>query len=209
MYPTIRQFLKEDYKELILRMKSCPQTVELSVYEHGILVAAEYLLIISAMQSEKFTLTERSFPKWMILYRNDILNLLPDNDIVMAYALFHDCGKPFCWQVDSEGKNHFPNHATVSHETWLRHAKDTPEAKRIADLILHDMLIHGLKPEGVDEFIKLPDCICLLLMGLAEVYANSELFGGMESTSFKIKYAQIERRGKAICERLFTKGTTP
>jgi peptidyl-tRNA hydrolase len=29
------------------------------------------------------------------------------------------------------------------------------------------------------------------------------MFGGIESTSFKIKWAHLERRGKAICKKLF------
>jgi hypothetical protein len=42
----------------------------------------------------------------------------------------------------------------------------------------------------------------LLLTGLAEVHANAKMFGGLESTSFKIKFSQIEKRGNAIIKEL-------
>jgi hypothetical protein len=36
------------------------------------------------------------------------------------------------------------------------------------------------------------------MAGLAEVYANSQMFGGTESTGFKIKMKHLERRGKRL-----------
>jgi hypothetical protein len=60
------------------------------------------------------------------------------------------------------------------------------------------MDIHLLKAGGVEEFAKKPHALTLLLTGLAEVHSNANMFGGIESTSFKIKYKSICQRGKQI-----------
>ena len=74
---------------------------------------------------------------------------------------------------------------------------------QIANLIRMDMDIHLLKDAGVKEFCTRPECCTLLLSGLAEVHANAAMFGGINSTSFKIKFKQIKKRGNAICKELF------
>jgi len=117
----------------------------------------------------------------------------------MEYTLYHDCGKPYCLTYDENGKRHFPNHAEKSYQTWLSVDGDP----QVAKLIKLDMVIHTLKADEVDDFIKHPEAITLLLAGLAEVHANAKMFGGMDSTSFKIKWNQINKRGKAICQKLF------
>jgi peptidyl-tRNA hydrolase len=43
------------------------------------------------------------------------------------------------------------------------------------------------------------------LAGLAEVHSNAKMFGGLASDSFKIKWSQINKRGKAVCKLLFGK----
>jgi hypothetical protein len=66
-----------------------------------------------------------------------------------------------------------------------------------------DMMIHTMKSEDINSFIEFPEAITLLIVGLAEIHANAELFGGIESTSFKIKWKQISKKGKSICQKLF------
>lgn len=44
--------------------------------------------------------------------------------------------------------------------------------------------------------------ISLLVTGLAEIHANAEMFGGLNSIGFKIKYKQINQRGKQILKIL-------
>jgi len=61
-----------------------------------------------------------------------------------------------------------------------------------------DMDIHTIKADGVEEFASRPEAISLLLTGLSEVHSNASMFGGIESTSFKIKFKQLEKRGKKI-----------
>ena len=48
----------------------------------------------------------------------------------------------------------------------------------------------------------------LLLAGLAEIHSNAEMFGGLDSVSFKIKWKQINKRGKAICKLLQDKAAS-
>ncbi len=65
------------------------------------------------------------------------------------------------------------------------------------------MDIHLIKANQLEDFIgksKLDFniAISLLITGLTEIHANAEMFGGIESNSYKIKYKQIDSRGKKI-----------
>lgn len=64
------------------------------------------------------------------------------------------------------------------------------------------MDIHTIKAKDLDEFSENNSrALTLLLSGLSEIHANAEMFGGLESTSFKIKYKQIDSRGKQIIKK--------
>jgi len=69
-----------------------------------------------------------------------------------------------------------------------------------------DMNIHSLKDVGVNDFAQKEGAATLLLTGLAEIHSNAEMFGGIESTSFKIKWKQINKRGKKISRIINTLG---
>lgn len=114
--------------------------------------------------------------------------------MIELYQIYHDCGKPYCLQIDEEGRRHFPNHATISYLTWLRHSDN----KQIVNLIWMDMDMHLLKSDNVEPFARRAEAATLLLTSLAEIHANASMFGGIESTSFKIKYKHIAKRGKQI-----------
>lgn len=43
-----------------------------------------------------------------------------------------------------------------------------------------------------------PLAITLLITGLSEIHSNAKMFGGTDSTSFKIKLKSITQRGKQI-----------
>lgn len=142
----------------------------------------------------------------MIAYRDQILEGLLNYETVALYCFWHDIGKPFCRTIDETGKVHFPNHAKKSAEIYLEMTKDSfykEQNQQIARLIEMDMDIHILKAVDLDAFCERPEAISLLVVAFCEIHANAEMFGGIESDSFKIKWKHLDRRGKAICKKLF------
>ena len=174
------------------------QTEGQSIYQHGLSVYHHTLKIIDLLSTNKINNNWR-LPNWLFTYRKQILNALLPQNIIKEYTIFHDCGKPYCKIIDDNGKQHFPNHADISYNTWLQIGGNKITAK----LIKMDMIIHTMKANDIDEFITHPEACTLLIVGLAEVHSNAQMFGGIDSTSFKIKWNQINKRGKAILEKLF------
>ena len=175
-------------------MKTCPQTESQSVLEHGISVKNYMMDLLDHLEKGTELKYGWRLPEWIYEEKEFILQNLVDRKTLKLYTIMHDCGKPFCLEIDQEGRKHFPNHAQVSHETFVKFY-DNPVA---AELILHDMDIHTLKAEGVEEFSKNHFAITLLISGLAEIHSNARMFGGIDSTSFKIKWKCIDKRGKQI-----------
>lgn len=182
-------------------MQQCPQTPTQSVYQHGISVKEHLLQLIDFLDTGQISGDWR-FPEWLTEYRAQLKSKLLPQEIIEEYALYHDCSKPYCIQYDSDGKKHFPNHAELSCQKWL----EVGGNEEAAILMKMDMDIHCLKDKDVEEFCHRPQAITLLLTGLAEVISNAKMFGGFDSTSFKIKYKQIDKRGAAICRKLFQQG---
>ena len=114
-------------------------------------------------------------------------------------------GKPSCLTVDADGRRHFPDHAAVSARVW----RDAGGCEEVATLIEQDMDVHLLKAEGVEEFASRPHAIALLLTGLAEIHANAGLFGGISETSFKIKWKNLDKRGRAIMKAVSGREAMP
>lgn len=181
---------------LLEQMRSCEQMPGLSVLAHGEMVAARYSELIGYLRDGKPLSSEWRLPDW--IYDPMILTRLLPDDLMENYQIFHDCGKPACLVIDEDGKRRFPNHAQVSKEIWLSLGGD----ERVGELIGMDMDAHLLKDEGVAEFAARPQAVALLLTALAEVHSNAAMFGGIESTSFKIKWKTLDKRGKAILKRL-------
>lgn len=179
-------------------MQNCSQSKAESVYQHGISVRDHLFQLIHSLRNNS-PLSDWKLPNWLWKYRLQIINNLMPDDILEEYTIYHDCGKVYCKTIDKSGKQHFPNHAEISYQKWLE-IGGNPQA---ALLMKMDMDIHLLKAGGAEEFCKRNEAISLLLTGLSEIHANCKMFGGVESTSFKIKYKQIDKRGKAICEKLF------
>jgi hypothetical protein len=178
-------------------MSACNQTDTQSVLQHGISVRDHMKQLIHILQTNE-TPDDWRIPSWMTQYRENILNSLLPWNIIEEYTIYHDCGKPYCLTIDSEGKRHFPNHADISANTWLSIGGN----EQVSKLMRMDMVIHTMKAEDIDAFILHPEAITLLMAGLAEVHSNAKMFGGIDSTSFKIKWKQIDRRGRAIIENL-------
>jgi hypothetical protein len=175
-------------------MKLCEQTKDQSVLQHGISVKNYTFDLINHLRYNTPLKYEWSIPDWLYQNKQLILSNLPSDKTLKYYTILHDCGKPYCLEYDSEGKKHFTNHAQVSFDTFNSLFND----KVAAHLIKHDMDIHLLKSDGVEDFCKNPYALTLLLVGLAEIHSNAKMFGGLDSTSFKIKSKNINQRGKKI-----------
>jgi hypothetical protein len=179
-------------------MQDCQQSQGQSVYQHGLSVKEHIFQLIDYLKTGHISGDWR-LPDWLTEYRQQLLSVLLPQDIIEEYTIYHDCGKPYCKSIDENGRTHFPNHADMSYQTWLEAGGSLQAAK----LMKMDMIIHTMKACDIDEFIIHPEACTLLLAGLAEVHANAKMFGGLDSTSFKIKWNQINKRGKAICQKLF------
>ena len=142
----------------------------------------------------KKDLADFKVPSWLEQNYDAILaSVLPESTI-KKYNVFHDCGKPFC-KVVEDGVTRFPNHAEVSERTWNEHFKD----EVVGRLIGLDMLLHtGSAEEILAKKLSKEDYLTLLITALAELHSNAEMFGGIKSNSFKIKWKVIDRRGKMI-----------
>lgn len=171
-------------------MNSCYQFKDMTVLQHGQSVAAWYEDLIN----------ERKFgwrlPEW--IDHPSIQENLIDKSLMKVYQVYHDCGKPLCKEVDSEGKQHFPNHAESSYDRWLECSNDSVESRIVGNLIRSDMDCHTLKGEDISDFINRPEAPSLILTALAEVHSNAQMFGGIESDSFKIKWKKIDKIGKKL-----------
>lgn len=135
-------------------------------------------------------------PEWFIENHDFIVNQLPPWQVIEKYTVFHDCGKPYCRVIGEGGKQHFPAHAEVSYKTFL---EVFPDEILAAELIRLDMLLHTESYENmVARNLPLPILATLLLSAFAEIHSNAAMFGGVESTSFKIKWKKIDRIGKRL-----------
>lgn len=172
------------------------QAPGLSVLEHGRQVHAYYLDLLNhlrgipSLHTWKVSLTpEQSL--WLLQNQ-------ADPDTVREYQIYHDCGKPFCLTVDEEGRRHFPNHAAISESTWLQ-AGGNPQAARLMGM---DMDLHTMSAEDCVAFATRPEAATLMLTALAEIHANASMFGGVDSTSFKIKSKHLDRRFRSVFRQL-------
>lgn len=186
------------FQELATAMLTCEQTKTQTVYQHGVSVREHVIDLINESSDIAWKI-----PSWLSKYRTNILSNLHKQDIIDAYTMYHDCGKPYCRTVDADGKVHFPNHAEVSKQKFLEAGGDPV----VAELIGWDMVLHTATSEEIqkylDEVWTVQDAITLLVVGLAEIHSNARLFGGTDSISFKSKFKTLERRGKQICKHFW------
>jgi hypothetical protein len=179
-------------------MRSCEQTAGQTILEHGFSVAQYLEELLDFLDGKPLDEARWRIPTWIAENRDLLRGLLPSREMLREYAIFHDCGKPRCRTVDAEGRVHFPDHAEVSYRAWLEAGGD----EDVAFLIRHDMTLHtatSIEAEAFAEGTEPRFLAALLLSALAEVHSNARMFGGIESTSFKIKWKQIDRRGRRVC----------
>jgi hypothetical protein len=177
---------------LIEAMRQCEQMPGLSILAHGEMVHEYYLDLRNHILNQQPLRFEWRLPEWIA--SPALWGKRLSESVLEEYAKHHDCSKMLCREVDQEGRVHFPNHAALAEQTWLKVGGD-PQAARLMGM---DMDIHLLKAEGLAEFCGRPEAASLLITGLCEVHANASMFGGINSTSFKMKWKHIDRRGKQI-----------
>ena len=145
--------------------------------------------------------TKFRLPQWWTQYEDKIFDNLHDFKTIKHYTIWHDIGKPYCLEIDSDGKRHFPNHAQKSKEIW-----DSlfPDRKEVSKLIEHDMVFHTMSAEDILGLgLSDKDLCTLLISSLAELHSNAAMFGGIDSDSFKIKFKKWSKTAQRICDKLF------
>lgn len=177
------------FDKVLKDMKNCYQFENVNMYQHGLMVNNEYLMLLLSL--EKGVVPEGVPESLIEVYKKNWFNLL-DYETMKHYQIYHDIGKPYCRIVNEEGKQQFPNHAQVSYEVYKQLF---PHLLIEQDLIKHDMDFHTLKvsDEKVQELIKSEIGFSLYLTAWAEILANCQMFGGIESTSFKIKKKHLSK----------------
>lgn len=169
-------------------MKKTEQMQGLSVHDHGLAVVESYKNLIDDLNNGKEVID----PIITTIYEKLKDKILPD-EITLRYQEFHDCGKPLCLYFDEEGRRHFPDHANISYNIWKQLF---PQEIEVQELIKHDMDFHTLKGEELDKLWNSRLAPTLYFTAWAEIIANSKMFGGFDSTSFKIKKKKLIQAGK-------------
>lgn len=188
-----------DYNHMIDSMKSTWQILgRQTVYDHCLSVKSWSLDLYDYLTKGIPLKNNWKLPSWINEHRDLIVKELIPRSALSRYAEYHDCGKPIVAEIKN-GKSHFPGHEFYSesvYRSWLKGDRS------VIRLIKNDMLIHRSKCNDISKLFELRERMTLLVMSLAEVHANSELFGGVESDSFKMKYKKIDSRGKALFRML-------
>jgi len=179
-------------------MKNCEQAPGFSIYQHGLDVANRYRDLYRHLLGEK-PVYEWTIPKTSLEQLRSLLPHALDPREARTYHVLHDCGKPFCITIDEQGRRHFPGHADRSYEIFKQLY---PDDARSAELIRLDMACHTARGDELANLAKNELAPTLCLTAWAELYSNAEqLFGGFESTSFKIKHKTLCKAVKKIEEQ--------
>lgn len=191
-------------RRLTAEMRGTDQTQGLSVLAHGVAVRNRACELLEICRGEREPVPGRwRLPDWIEAHGRQLADLVVPARVLDRYTIMHDCGKPAVRQVGEEGRVHFPDHARVSAEIFAEVYPGPGSNALAAELVADDMEIHLLRGEGVEAFAEKPTWATHLLVGLAEVHANAEMFGGIESQGFKAKWRTLERRGRALCRLAF------
>jgi len=175
-------------------MRDCFQFRNMTILDHGWAVWHFYFdlydHIYHGEELEYMWDLPDQFCNFMRGHHGKLLTL----DDARLYAVYHDCGKPMCLEVDGIGRQHFPNHAIRSYETWL----SAGGCEDIGWYILHDMDLHSANGDCIMGLLRDTRIFALLLMAYAEIHSNAGMFGGIQSTSFKIKRNRLDKIFKKL-----------
>ncbi len=183
----------QDLLTLRREMMGCKQHKDQTILQHGEAVLERYLDLIGDGR------LHWELPDWWYIYGHRLINDQPPAEVMSTYLIYHDCGKPRCRTVDADGRQHFPNHENVSADLWL----SIGGSPQVAELMRHDMDMHRLNATQARDYPNMHLVAPLLCSALAELHANADMFGGLESTSFKIKFKQLSRAGSVLCHQLY------
>lgn len=196
-------FLKEntDIEQLHNAMRNTYQFEDIDMIKHGEMVYEQYQKLMDAIEHKNeqyfkdigFTFDWEFIEK---LYQNQY-----DLDNMESYQIYHDCGKHLSKTIDENGKIHYPNHAQHSSDLYGKYFDN----KIAQDLILKDLNFHTFKSEEMAKWLETENkqtLASLYLTAWAEILANSSMFGGIESESFKIKRKRLIQHGKKLKESL-------
>lgn len=190
----------KNFDEMVAAMLRCEQTPGQSVYQHGQSVDKHLHDLVDHLKG-LYTLPEGRWklPEWLLTYKDEILANLHDEGKMQLYTTHHDCGKPYCRTYDGR----FPDHAEVSKYIWACVGGN----QIVGNLIGDDMVLHTATADQIADKMEsewdIKDACTLLLAALAEIHSNAKMFGGIDSVSFKMKWKQLDRRGKQICKHYF------
>lgn len=181
-------------------MQATPQGAQ-SVWEHCEDTAACARVLLGLLHSsptERAQRLEALGWSWVSSSLFDALAVRPLEEQAQAdllqYLAWHDCGKPWCWSEDEQGRVHFEDHAACSAQLWLLCTGEDDQAW----LMAHDMDLHRCSAEQLQALAGERLCPSLLLAGWASLAANAQAFGGQRSPSFLAKRKHLERRTKAL-----------
>ena len=191
-----------DYHHMIDCMKNTWQVPDRqTVYEHCVAVRNRALDLYDHIVSGKELKYEWKIPEWLVSYKEVIrLELIhhTPRSVVDRYAYYHDCGKPLVAEFRG-GKMHFTGHEWYSEYVYKGFLRND---RAVIRLIKNDMLIHRSRACDVEKIKALRERMALLIVSLSEVHANAELFGGVDSESFRIKWKKVNTRGRALFKLL-------
>ena len=87
-------------------MKDCEQTKGQSVLQHGISVKNYTFDLLNHLRFGTPLKYEWKLPDWVYEHKDLILSNLPSDKVLKYYTILHDCGKPYCLEIDEFQKLH-------------------------------------------------------------------------------------------------------
>lgn len=185
-------------RQLLLRraMALTPHGPQMNTLQHGEDCALRYGRLIGELQAG---IVDTTWPEWLQIHGQDLLKQQIDPEIAIPALIHHDCGKPFTMCIDADGRRHFPGHAEASARIWAQAGGSAIQCALMAlDMQLHTCSTDEARALALDPAASrlLPT---LLLFAHAEIESNAvSIFGGIGSTSHKIKAKALAKRAKAI-----------
>lgn len=182
-------------------MKTTYQFGDIDMIQHGEMVFTEYEKIMKAIRSKNTQYFEEIGFQFDWDFIETLAKYQYDEETMKSYQIYHDCGKHLSKTIDENGKIHYPNHAFHSSQLYGEYF-DNEIAQ---DLILKDLNFHTFKCEEMTDWLQSENVqtLCsLYLTAWAEIIANSSMFGGIESDSFKIKRKRLIQHGKKLKQKL-------